>query len=280
MVRPSCANPDKVINKAAHATLVVTIHSTQDKTQFVRKLFYFFSLYPSLPLSLSLSLFASLSLSLSLSCILLIVYVQNRALSCPAVITTYTTNADAEEQQITKIKHISRLDTQTKHNNNNKGKYRKSRSDESHLLRNAQADGHKQADRAQNAKEPSKATILTRNANVHAKQTADQVERNQDRRDDSDLLQCIVASVTLDYLVDRDLGQVVGVCATQHLFEMGQVGHHGNDVILDIAEIQAHIAAGCYAVRLVAALCEALDNIGLATKQTQQLHDTLAAVAN
>jgi hypothetical protein len=73
MVRPSCANPDKVINKAAHATLVVTIHSTQDKTQFVRKLFYFFSLYPSLPLSLSLSLFASLSLSIPL-CLSLSLY--------------------------------------------------------------------------------------------------------------------------------------------------------------------------------------------------------------
>jgi hypothetical protein len=64
MVRPSRLNPDEVINKAAHATLVVTIHSTQDKTRCVRKLFYFFSLHPSL------------SLSLSLSCILLIVYVQ------------------------------------------------------------------------------------------------------------------------------------------------------------------------------------------------------------
>jgi hypothetical protein len=115
---------------------------------------------------------------------------------------------------------------------------------------------------------------------VHTKETTDQVERNKNRRDDRNLLKRSVAVVPLNYLIDRDLSEVIGVRTAEHLFEMRQVGHHSDDVILDIAEVHAHVASGSDAVGLVAALGEALDDIGFAAQKTEKLHDALAAVAD
>ncbi|KAJ8104979.1 hypothetical protein OPT61_g10459 [Boeremia exigua] len=130
--------------------------------------------------------------------------------------------------------------------------------------RNAQTNSDKHCNRAENAVEPRRAAVLPGNPDVHAEQTADQVERDKNRRDDGDLLQGVVGGVALDDLIDGDLGEVVGVCAAEHLLEVGQVGHHGDDVVLDVAEVQADVAAGRDAVGFVAALGEALDDVGFA----------------
>lgn len=66
----------------------------------------------------------------------------------------------------------------------------------------------------------------------------------------------------------------------QHLFEVGQIAHHGDDVILDVAEIKADITTRSNTVLLIAALREALDNICLAAEEAHHGHDFLATFSN
>lgn len=49
---------------------------------------------------------------------------------------------------------------------------------------------------------------------------------------------------------------------------MRQVGRHGHNVILDVAQVQADFGSRRNFPVLVAALCEALDDIRLVAKKT------------
>lgn len=68
--------------------------------------------------------------------------------------------------------------------------------------------------------------------------------------------------------------------AREHLVKVAQIAHHGDDVVLDITEVETDIATGRDAVLLVAALREALDDIGLASEKPRQGRDRFAAVAD
>ena len=60
---------------------------------------------------------------------------------------------------------------------------------------------------------------------------------------------------------------------------MPKVGHHGDDMILDIAEVEADFAAGCDRVHFVAAFCKAFDDVGFPAEETHGAHCLLAALA-
>lgn len=68
--------------------------------------------------------------------------------------------------------------------------------------------------------------------------------------------------------------------ATEHLFEVTEVRHHGDDVILDIAEIETNIHARSDVVVLVAALGEAAKDVCFAAEELHEGHDGLADVAD
>jgi len=70
------------------------------------------------------------------------------------------------------------------------------------------------------------------------------------------------------------------MATAQHLLEMGEVGHHGNDVILDIREVKTDVPAGGHVEVLIAAFCEAFDDVGFATEETVERHYFFAGVAN
>ena len=61
---------------------------------------------------------------------------------------------------------------------------------------------------------------------------------------------------------------------------MGQTGHHGDDVILDIAKIKANVHAGCDFVVGIAALREPSQDIGFAPEKLHQAHDVLSDHSN
>ena len=86
--------------------------------------------------------------------------------------------------------------------------------------------------------------------------------------------------VALRDMIDRDLGQIVGMGPTEHLFEMAEVAHHRDDVVLDVAEVETDLTTRRDRVLLVAALGEPLDHVRFATEKTHEAHHTLAAFAN
>jgi hypothetical protein len=122
--------------------------------------------------------------------------------------------------------------------------------------------------------------VLPWHSNVHAEQTTHQIQRNEYRRDQSDLAQDLVGSVPLGEIVDRELGQVIAVGPGQHLFEVPQAGHHRDNVILNIAKIEADVHARGDFVVGVAPLCETSENICFATEKLHETHDILADHSN
>lgn len=65
----------------------------------------------------------------------------------------------------------------------------------------------------------------------------------------------------------------------QHFFEMAETGHHGDDVVLNIAQVQSNVHARRDLVIRVAPLGEALEDIGLATDETHQRDNIPARAA-
>jgi hypothetical protein len=59
---------------------------------------------------------------------------------------------------------------------------------------------------------------------------------------------------------------------------MAQVGHHGDDVILDITEVQADVHPRSNLIVLVASLGESLQNVGFTAEEPHQAHDVLPDV--
>lgn len=122
--------------------------------------------------------------------------------------------------------------------------------------------------------------MLTRDLNVHTEETTDQIHRDQDRRDKSNLTKNLVDMVSKNEIGNVQLGKVIRMRAAEHFLEMRQVRHHGHDVILNITEIQADIAARCNGVLLVAAFREAADDVCFAAKQPHERHDFFPETAD
>lgn len=73
----------------------------------------------------------------------------------------------------------------------------------SHSPRYQEASHHKRAHDSQDSKEPPKtAAVYTRDGYVHAKQTANQVERDKDGGNDRDLPEHLVDSIALTQAID------------------------------------------------------------------------------
>ena len=61
---------------------------------------------------------------------------------------------------------------------------------------------------------------------------------------------------------------------------MTQIGHHGDDMVLDVTQVEANFGAGCDTVLVVAALGEALDDVCFAAKEAVEGVHRFAAVAD
>lgn len=118
--------------------------------------------------------------------------------------------------------------------------------------------------------------ILARNVHVHAEKTTDQVHWNEDTGQEGNLAKHLINPVAHHDVCHVDLGKVVSVRTTEHLFKVAQTGHHGNNVILNIAKVKSDIAARCDRVLLVATLGESLYNVGFATQKAHETHNFLA----
>lgn len=112
--------------------------------------------------------------------------------------------------------------------------------------------------------------------NIHTKQTTDQVERNEDRRDHRDLGQVRVSVVRLCQVGEAELRKVVGVRAREHFLEVTQIRHHGDDVVLHVAKIDSDVATRSHAVFCVAAFGKSFDDVGFAAEKAHERHDLLA----
>lgn len=140
---------------------------------------------------------------------------------------------------------------------------------------------NKNPNNPQNPKKPPQPlTFPPRHRHIHPKQPTDQVQRHEDRRQQRDLAEDLVGAVALADVVDAELGEVVGVAAREHLFEVAEVRHHGHDVVLHVAEIEPDFAARGDGVGLVAAFRKALDDVGFPAEETHEGHDFFSAVAD
>lgn len=68
--------------------------------------------------------------------------------------------------------------------------------------------------------------------------------------------------------------------ATQQRLVVGEVGGHGEDVVLDVAQVEADVGAGRDLPLFVAALGEALDHVGFVAEEAVEEHDFFAAFAH
>lgn len=64
------------------------------------------------------------------------------------------------------------------------------------------------------------------------------------------------------------------------LFVVTKVGSHGNNVILDIAQVQANLALWSNFISFIASLGKPFDDIGLVSKKSIQTHHSLSAIAH
>lgn len=129
-------------------------------------------------------------------------------------------------------------------------------------------------------KERNKGSVRKGNWDVHAEQSTNEVERNENRRQERDLAEYQVRVCTLRDAVDGKLSQVVTVGARQNLFKVAEVGDHGDDVILYIAEIKSNVHSRCDLVVLIATLGKASQDISFASKKAHESHGVLAHSAN
>ena len=81
-------------------------------------------------------------------------------------------------------------------------------------------------------------------------------------------------------MMQGNLGQVVRMAAPQHFLEMSQIRHHGDDVVLDVGEVEADVSPGGDGVGLVALLRKTPNHIRFAAQQANQRHDFLATLAD
>jgi hypothetical protein len=139
------------------------------------------------------------------------------------------------------------------------------------------AGDNDEANESDNAKEPTQAlTVSARNRYIHAPETANEIHGDQQTGNEGHLAQDLVDVITQDNVAHVQLGEVVAMRAAQHLLKMSQVGHHGNNVILNVTQVQADVTPRSNRVLLVATFGKPFDNVGLAAEKTHQTHDFLA----
>ena len=154
-------------------------------------------------------------------------------------------------------------------------------SEELQPLQDDRATSGKAKNDRDNAKEPAEPIrILARHIDIHTEETSNQIERDEDGSDQSDFAEQCICLVALGDIVDRDLCKVVGVRTAQHLLKVRQIGHHGHYVVLHVGKIEADVTTRRDGVLLVAAFGEALDDVCLATEETDQGHNLLAAISD
>ncbi|TKW56275.1 hypothetical protein CTA1_11941 [Colletotrichum tanaceti] len=90
----------------------------------------------------------------------------------------------------------------------------------------------------------------------------------------------LVGAVAHVDVVDGELGEVVAVGAREHGVEVHQAVHHGDGVVLDVAEVQRDVHVRRDLVVLGAPLGEGPEHVGLAAEQAHEAHDVLARVAD
>src|SRR6266536_3305347 len=66
----------------------------------------------------------------------------------------------------------------------------------------------------------------------------------------------------------------------EHLLEVGQRGHHSDNVILDVAKIKSNVHARGDFIVVVASLGKSFEDVRLAAQKLHQTHDVLADHAN
>ena len=129
---------------------------------------------------------------------------------------------------------------------------------------------------ANDTKEWSKVScVFERHWDVHAEQTAYQVQRYQDRGKERDLAENAVGICALRYIVDGQSREVVAMGARQHLLEVAQVRRHCYNVILNIAQVHADVHAGGDLIILVAPLREATEHVSLTSEKPKECHAIL-----
>ena len=74
---------------------------------------------------------------------------------------------------------------------------------------------------------------------VHSPKTCDQVHRDENGTERGELREHIVNLVVRVGHLDRDLCEIVAVRSRQDLFVVVQVLGHGNQMVLNIGEVQA-----------------------------------------
>lgn len=118
------------------------------------------------------------------------------------------------------------------------------------------------------------------NMNVHSKQTANQIQRNKNRRQYGDLTEDFVAVVPLGNIIDRQLRQIIAMRSAKHLLKMSQITHHRHDMILNITKIKANIHARRDVIVLVTSLGKTAEDVSFSAKKLHQPHGGLADVAD
>ena len=89
-----------------------------------------------------------------------------------------------------------------------------------------------------------------------------------------------VGVVALFDVFNGQLSEIIAVRSRQHLLEMSQVGHHGNNVILNVTQVESDVHSRSDSVIGVAALGETSEDICLSTQQLHETHDVLPSHAD
>ena len=154
-------------------------------------------------------------------------------------------------------------------------------SDELMFLGQQETKNDDGGDDSQDTKEPFETDgVATGDRYVHAEETTDEIEGDQNGGDDGDLAEDVVGVISLFDPLHRNLSQVIGMGSREHLFEMGQVGHHREHVILDVAKVESDFGSGRDRVLFVASFGEALDHVGFAAEKSHDAHHLATTEAN
>jgi len=140
---------------------------------------------------------------------------------------------------------------------------------------------HQRSNNPNNPKEPPQPLRASPgNRHIHAEQPTNQIQRHQYTRQQRDLAQHLIRAVALGNVIHAQLGEVVAMAAGQHFLKVAEVGHHGHNVVLDVAEVEPDFAAGGDGILVVAAFGEAFDDVGFSAEEAHEGHDFLAALAD
>jgi hypothetical protein len=171
--------------------------------------------------------------------------------------------------------------TQTQTQTQTQKQIDKIRSDEAHTPRQREREQDEDEQPREDDEEGYQVIAFPeRDLDVHPEETTHQIERDENRREHRDLAEDLIRSRALGDIINGQLGEVIAMRATQHLLKVPQVGHHGDDVVLNVAEVEPDVHAWRDVVVLVAAFGEAAEDVGFAAEELHERHDGLADVAD